>query len=335
MDTGTTAIARLVSGRRFMVTGAAGFIGSRLLSRLVECGAEHVVAVDRVPLGANPFTRVVDPSRVSEVPLSLGVCEAAELARSLDGVHAVFHLAAAKYHPHGEPTVEIVRSNVLGTAMLLDAARAARVSKVVFASSLYAYGRMKGEPFDESEHVRPCTVYGHSKWLGEEICRLQAGVASTALRYLFVYGPGQLPKHGYPSVVVKSFLRMLGGRRPVINGDGSQILDYVFVDDVVEATIRALRHEADGRTYNVGSGEGTSIRNLMAVMQDVAGFAGAPETGPSDQTAGTSRVARIDRIRDELGWIPTTSLRTGLDRTLESIRSHWEWYERERPGHVG
>ena len=81
----------------------------------------------------------------------------------------------------------------------------------------------------------------------------------TILRYMFVYGSGQSPKHGYPSVIVKNFLRMLKGQRPLIYGDGSQVLDYVFVDDVVEATILALRPEGDGHIYNVGSGESTSM----------------------------------------------------------------------------
>src|SRR5207247_1408803 len=84
------------------------------------------------------------------------------------------------------------------------------------------------------------------------------------LRYMFVYGPGQTPKHGYPSVIVKNFLRMLGGERPLIHGDGAQVLDYVFVDDVVAATILALAPAGDSRIYNVGSGEGTAIRGVVA-----------------------------------------------------------------------
>src|SRR5438046_5309568 len=91
---------------------------------------------------------------------------------------------------------------------------------------------------------------------------------------MFVYGPGQTPKHGYPSVIVKNFLRMLGGERPLIHGDGAQVLDYVFVDDVVAATILALAPAGDSRINNVGSGEGTAIRDVIALVRDVAAFCG-------------------------------------------------------------
>ena len=195
---------------------------------------------------------------------------------------------------------------------------------------------MRGEPLDEGERPAPRTVYGLSKRFGEELCGIGGGpvLRATVLRYMFVYGPGQTPKHGYPSVIVKNFLRMLGGERPLIHGDGAQVLDYVFVDDVVAATILALAPAGDSRIYNVGSGEGTAIRDVIALMRDVAGFAGEPLLAPPDATAGSSRVARIERIRGELGWAPTTDLRSGLARTLASIRQHPDWYLQGETSHV-
>jgi UDP-glucose 4-epimerase len=127
-------------------------------------------------------------------------------------------------------------------------------------------------------------------------------------------------------VIPKNFVRMLRREPPLIYGDGMQVLDYVFVDDAIEATLHALRPEADARLYNLGSGRGTSIRALISVMRELAGFPGEPEFGPPDATAGTSRVARIARIQNDLGWAPTTSRRDGLARTLASIRAHPEWY---------
>ena len=323
--------AALVSGKRLLVTGAAGFIGGRLLLRLTGLGAAHVVALDREPLAANPWLPAVDAPNTSSLRLALGACDTADLEHALRGVDAVFHLAAVKYRPDGEPVAEIVRTNALGTAQLVEACARAGVAKVVFASSLYAYGRMHGAPFDEAEGPTPHTVYGQSKRFGEELVAL---VRATTLRYMFVYGPGQAPKHGYPSVIVRSFVRMLAGRRPVVHGDGAQVLDYVFVDDAVDATIRALASAADGRIYNVGSGTGTSIRALVDQMRAIAGFAGAAETAPPDATAGTRRVARIDRIRRELGWRPATALADGLATTLASIRAHPERYAPEGPADV-
>ena len=316
-----------VADKRFLVTGAAGFIGNHLVRTLAAHGAREVRALDREPLAANPF--FVPAPGVTEIRLTLGDASTEALGDALDGVDAVFHLAAVKYRPRGEPLVDIVRTNALGTAALLEAATRAGVAKLVFTSSLYAYGRMRGGPLDEAETPAPCTAYGCSKRFGEELLAL-AGVRFTTLRYLFVYGPGQAPKHGYPSVIVKSFVRMLAGRPPIIYGDGAQVLDYVFVDDVVAATIRALAPEADGRVYNVGSGKGTAIRDLIGTMRDLAGFSGEPEFQPPDGTAGTSRVARIDRIRSDLGWSPRTPLRDGLAATLTSIRLHPGWYGREK-----
>jgi nucleoside-diphosphate-sugar epimerase len=330
MATTMLDVDSLVSGKRFMVTGAAGFIGGHLVAALGRLGAERIVALDREPLASNSFLRAAQPSNVNEVRLALGDTSPEALRPLLADVDAVFHLAAVKYRPDGEPLFDIMRSNVLGTAALLQALPGCRRSKLVFASSLYAYGRMRGEPFDEGEDARPSTVYGHSKRVVEDLLTLVNGGSSscgfTALRYMFVYGPGQSPKHGYPSVIVKNFSRMLSGQRPLIHGDGSQVLDYVFVDDVVQATIRALRPEGDGRIYNVGSGQGISIRELTTLMREVAGFGGDPEFLPPDRTAGTNRVARIERIRDDLGWGPVTPLRSGLGLTLASIRQHRDWY---------
>ena len=330
MGTNSPHLAPLVSGKRFLVTGAAGFIGGRLIATLAQLGADRVIALDREPLASNPFLGALETSRVSELRLALGEGPPGALRGQLRGIDGVFHLAAVKYRQQGEPLFEIVRSNVLGTAALVEACAEAGVPKVVVASSLYAYGRMRGRPFDEAEPAQPCTVYGHSKRLAEELVMLASSGSSlpkfTTLRYMFVYGPSQSPKHGYPSVIVKSFLRMLRGQPPLVHGDGSQVLDYVFVDDVVEATLRALSPEGDGHIYNVGSGEGTSILDLVSLMREVAGFAGEPEFAPPDRTAGTFRVAAIRRIRDDLGWAPVTPLRSGLTRTLASIRQHPEWY---------
>jgi len=316
----------LVSGKRLLVTGASGFIGGRLLLRLTQLGAAHVVALDREPPAANPWLATLHAPNTSSLRLALGACDMADLEHALRGVDAIFHLAAVKYRPDGEPVADIVRTNALGTAQLVEACARTGVAKVVFASSLYAYGRMHGAPFDEDDIPTPRTVYGQSKRFGEELVAL---VRATTLRYMFVYGPGQAPKHGYPSVIVKSFVRMLAGEPPVVHGDGAQVLDYVFVDDAVDATIRALASVGDGRVYNVGSGAGTSIRGLVAEMRAIAGFPGEAETAPPDATAGTRRVARVDRIRSELGWAPTTSLPAGLAATLASIRAHPERYERE------
>ena len=159
MEATTQDLAALVSARRVMVTGAAGFIGAHLVAALARLGAERVVALDREPLTANPLLRGLASPNVVQELVTLGDCTPDAIRRAVRGVDAVFHLAAVKYRPQGEPLVDLVRTNALGTAALVEACAEADVSKVVFASSLYAYGRMRGEPLDEGERPEPRTAY--------------------------------------------------------------------------------------------------------------------------------------------------------------------------------
>jgi UDP-glucose 4-epimerase len=165
-------------------------------------------------------------------------------------------------------------------------------------------------------------VYGISKLCGELLlAQATAGqpMRGDSLRYFFVFGPRQFSGTGYPSVIVKNFERIRTGQAPVILGDGSQRLDYVYVDDVVEATLRCMESPGSGRVFNVGSGVGTSIEALTATMLRVAGSSAKPRFEPPDWTAGSSRVANVDAIRTELRWQPRVTLEQGLRETWFSL----------------
>jgi UDP-glucose 4-epimerase len=143
-----------------------------------------------------------------------------------------------------------------------------------------------------------------------------------SLRLFFVYGPRQFAGTGYKSVIVKNFERIRAGQPPVIFGDGSQRLDYVFVDDVVDAMLRCMLAPESGRLLNLGSGVGTSIRELTGAMLEVAGSRLKPVHEPPDWTAGSSRVADISAVRAALAWTPRTPLPDGL-------RATWSWIQAE------
>jgi UDP-glucose 4-epimerase len=205
---------------------------------------------------------------------------------------------------------------------LFAAASRCGVKKIVFASSLYSYGRLAGPPCSETDPAQPTTVYGISKLCGELLlAQATAGQAmrGDSLRYFFVFGPRQFSGTGYPSVIVKNFERIRAGEAPVIFGDGSQRLDYVYVDDVVEATLRCMESAGSGRVFNVGSGVGTTIEALTAAMQRVAGSSAKPSHEPPDWTAGSSRVANIDAIRTALRWQPRVTLEQGLRETWSAL----------------
>jgi UDP-glucose 4-epimerase len=274
---------------------------------------------DRSNLGA-------EVDGVEVVKFTLGLDDPAVLAEKMAGVRFLFHLAAEKHNQSKDDPLAVFRANIDGTYTLLDAAARAGVEKVVFTSSLYAYGRMSGPPFVEDEVPRPRTVYGISKLCGEHLLehfRAERGLAYNVLRYLFVYGPRQYAGMGYKSVIVKNFERLLAGEPPIIYGDGLQALDYVFVDDVVDATIRALESDVVGETMNVGSGVATTVCDLIALMQSVAGSSLPARNDPPDWTAGSCRVGNVAKIERLLGWRARTGLRDGLEKTFR-------WMKEER-----
>ena len=309
----------VVRRRRIVVTGGAGFIGSHLVRALLEAGAAHVRVLDDLRCG-DPANLGQAAADVEIVRIRLGWDDP---TAHLAGAHAVFHLAAEKHNQSVGRPAELLRANVEGTHQLLAAAVGHGVAHVVFTSSLYVYGRMADPPCAERDCPRPTTVYGISKLAGEHLLGHFAahhGLRGTALRLFFVYGPRQLAGMGYKSVIVRTFERLLAGQPPTIYGDGTQALDYVYVDDVVDALLRALAPAAAGQVFNVASGTPVSVRHLVTAMTAVADAPGAPIFEPPDWTAGTSRSGSPARIAKVLGWRPRVELAEGLGRTLAWMR---------------
>jgi UDP-glucose 4-epimerase len=263
--------------------------------------------------------------QVEVVQYTLGESPRDMLKPALEGVTHLFHLAAEKHNQSKDSPARVYQSNIVGTHTLFEDAVAAGVKKIVFTSSLYAYGRTTGAPLAESEVPQPRTVYGISKLAGEHILAhfgQTRGVAWNVLRYLFVYGPKQFAGLGYKSVIMKNFERILSGEPPVILGDGKQELDYVFVDDVVEATLSAMESPVTNEVVNIASGHGTRIDELTEAMLRVSGSALRPTYGPADWTHGSCRVGNAERAAEVLGWRASTPLDDGLLRTFDWIRQN-------------
>jgi UDP-glucose 4-epimerase len=306
-----------ISGASVVVTGGCGFIGSHLVAELVRRGAGRIVVVDSLRYGDRANLGALS-ERVEIVKHTLGFDPRAELDGALEGAKFLFHLAAEKHNQSKDDPERVYRSNIEGTHTLYEAAVSAGVRKVVFSSSLYAYGRTSGGPLDETEIPRPHTVYGITKLAGEHILRFfekQHGLEHMVLRYLFVYGPKQYAGMGYKSVIMKNFERLIAGQPPTVYGDGKQALDYVFVDDVVDATIRALEHDASGDVVNIGSGVATPVEALIDLMIDVVGRPLEKLYEPPDWTHGSHRVGNPERAARVLDWRAVTPVRDGLERT--------------------
>lgn len=302
-----------------VVTGGAGFIGSHIASRLHRSGQATKV-IDSLKYGT--WQNVLGGlDAKSLVKADLATLSVDEMARELTGCDVLFHFAAEKHNNAINDPQRVIDANITATARLFEAAGQAGVRKVIFASSLYAYGRLAGGAMRETDVAAPSTVYGVAKLAGEGLLREAGhrhGFEHLTLRLFFVYGPRQFAGMGYPSVIVRNFARILQGEPPVIFGDGRQVMDYVFIDDVVAAVMAAANTAISNEVINIGSGQGTSIRLLTETMLSIAGSGLNPVHAEPDWTAGTVRVSDPGKAKKLLGFSAETKLELGLDRV-------WSW----------
>jgi UDP-glucose 4-epimerase len=295
-----------------LVTGGCGFIGSHLVEKLLTYQPKRIIVLDSLEFGIQ--SNLPQSPLIDVIKYRLGFDDATRLDSYLSDTQFVFHLAAEKYNQSVQEPERIIRANIIGTEQLLAACGRQKIKKFIFTSSLYAYGRMHGSPFSETEPLEPSTVYGISKVAGEHLVHTYASnylFDSSILRLMFTYGPRQYANLGYKSVIVKSFQRILNGLPAQICGDGLQVLDYVYVTDVVNALILAAELNGGNTVLNVGSGCGTSINSVIKSILEICSCPLAPEFISADRTAGTSRVADIQMITS-LGWKPKTLLKEGL-----------------------
>ncbi len=309
---------------RILVTGAAGFIGSNLVDRLLDDDHE-VVGVDNLSRG----TRANLPDSELGAGRGFSFIEAdvtdPAFVETVDDVEVICHLAAQiDVRASVRDPIEDARLNVLGTINVLEAARKAGVRKVVFTSSGGAiYGEPERMPVDETTPTNPLSPYAASKVCGETYLGMYHalyGLETTALAPSNVYGPRQDP-FGEGGVVAIFGNALLRGRSATIFGDGSAVRDYVFVDDVTDAFARALGDLGDGRRFHVGTGVGTSVRELHSAIAAAAGAADKPVFGTARLGELQAIVLNANAARDRLGWLPQTPLTDGIMKTLDWIRS--------------
>jgi UDP-glucose 4-epimerase len=296
-----------------IVTGAAGFIGAHLVESLVADGTS-VVGIDDERTGDWSRLRV----SCTELRRDLTTFSDSEFDELVRDADVVFHLAAEKYNSSKATPERVIDTNVAATSRLFAAA-AANDARVVFTSSLYAYGSRGPHAMAETDVLEPNTVYGASKAMGEYLLRSAArdrGLGWAVARLFFVYGPNQFAEGGYKSVIVKNFERLRQGLPPIIVGDGEQQLDYVYVDDVVDALKQLAHPRHDGMILNLGTGRGISINEITGLMSALAGYDGPLEWAPPDWTAGSRRVADVARALEVLKWAPR-SVEEGLIQVWE------------------
>jgi len=303
---------------RILVTGGAGFIASHVVDAFVEGGHDVLVADD---LSTGRRANLNTGAAFEEVDIATAAFDAVMERFRPEVIN--HHAAQISVRESVADPAEDARRNVLGTANMLEAARRHGCEHVIYASSGGAiYGEPKDLPADESTPIAPVSPYGLSKYVAElygEYFRRSHGLVFTALRYANIYGPRQDP-HGEAGVVAIFSGQMLSNETPTINGDGSQVRDYVYVGDVVRANVTALQQRKDG-AFNIATGVPTSVNDLFAQIKELTGYADEAKHGPAK--AGDAQAVYLDAslARSELGWAPAVTLREGLGETVAYFRS--------------
>ncbi len=309
------------SNTTYLVTGGAGFIGSHMVEALVRQG--HAVrVVDDFSTGKRenlaPLQDRIDLHEVS-------VTDRAALDEAMRGVDYVFHLAALASVPRSvKDPVANNRVNVDGTLNVLLAARDAGVRRVTYAGSSSAYGNIESEFKREDMAPCPLSPYAVAKLAAEYYCQAFTevyGLETVIVRYFNVFGPRQDPHSAYAAVIPKFMMAMLGGQRPMVEGDGLQSRDFTYIDNVVHGTLLAAHTPGvAGQTFNIACGDRIDLLEMIALLNDILGTAIEPEfVAPRPGDVRHSR-ADIGKARELLGYAPVVSFREGLARTLA-------WYE--------
>lgn len=300
---------------RALVTGAAGFIGSHLAAALLDRGAEvtgldgftdyyprSVKEANLAPLRARPGFRVVDDR-----------LERADLARLLDGVTHVFHLAAQAgvRKSWGRDFRTYVVDNIEATQALLEALKGRPLQRLVYASSSSVYGDRVAIPMKEDALPQPVSPYGVTKLAAEQLCALYQinyGVPAVSLRYFTVYGPRQRPDMAF-----HRFIRAaLVGAPITLYGDGEQTRDFTYVRDAVAATMTAGDQGVAGRVYNIGGGARVTVNHVLDLITRITGRRLDIRREPAQKGDMRDTYADTSLARADLGFAPSASLEEGL-----------------------
>lgn len=309
-----------LSASRVLITGGSGLIGSHIADQLV-CGTNpEIVVFDNFVRGrrenlswamANGNVRIVEGD----------IRDTKALQEAMRGIDLVFHQAAIRITQCAEEPRLALEVLADGTFNVLEAAVAAKVKKVVAASSASIYGLAEDFPTAEKHHpYANRTLYGAAKAFNEGLLRSfndMYGLSYVALRYFNVYGPRMDIYGAYTEVLIRWMERISAGKPPLIMGNGQQTMDFIYVEDIARANILAAQSAVTDEVFNVASGVETSLNDLAAALLKVMGSDLQPEYGPERKVNAVSRrLADIDNARLKIGFEAKVSLEEGLRRLV-------------------
>lgn len=312
---------------KYLVTGGAGFIGSNIVDELIRRGHE-VTVLDDLSSGKTANLELV----ASRVRFIRGTITDLDTAKSAcEGVDYVIHLAARTSVPKSvKDPIETNQVNIGGTLNVLVAARDAEVKRIVYAASSAAYGETPTLPKVETMQAEPISPYGVTKYVGELYARVFGkvyGLEFACLRYFNVFGPRQDPASAYSGVLSQFMLAVLQGRSPVIYGDGEQSRDFIYIENVVDLTLRAAETRgASGVVLNGGTGQRITLNEVVRQLGELTGRKIVANYAPPREGDIRDSQADISLARQTLGYEPRVQFSEGLRRT-------WEWYQQHYSTH--
>ena len=315
-----------IQGKKFVVIGGAGFIGSHTVDHLLGQDVAEVVVYDNLVRGSldNLADALADP-RVRLFEAGGDICQTDVLGQAIKGANGVFHFAALwLLHCQDYPRAAF-DVNIRGTFNVIEACAANGVERLVYSSSASVYGEAEDELLTEDHAFNNTTFYGATKIAGEAMARAwhhRYGLPYVGLRYMNVYGSRQDYKGAYVAVIMKMLDAIDRGEPIRIFGDGAQAYDFVNVADCAAANVQAMKAETVDRFYNVGTGIRTSIKDLALLLRQLAGTDVSVEYVPEGVTFVRSRIGCTKRAAQEIGF----KAKVGLE---EGLRGLIEWRKRD------
>lgn len=305
----------------FLVTGGAGFVGSHIVEALVKRG-DRVRVIDNLDTGKRQNLAHL-PERVELVIADIN--DTAALAKAMTGCQVVFHQAALASVPRSiDDPLATHATCATGTLNVLNCARQSGIRRVVYAASSSAYGDQPAPRKIETALPSPLSPYAAAKLAGELYCQAfwhSFGLETVCLRYFNVFGPRQDPSGPYAAVIPLFIQAVLSGNRPTIFGDGRQTRDFTYVENVVHANLlAAVASDAAGMIFNVGSGEPTTLLDLLTELNSLMGTNIEPIFAAARVGDVRDSLAEISLAKQVLGYQPIRDMRTGLRQTVEFYR---------------
>ena len=328
-----------LAGKRVLILGGLGFIGSNLAHRMIEAGA-RVTVYDALiePYGGNLFN--VDSIARKIRIVRKDIRDEKALADAVRGQDLIFNFAAQVSYIDSlkDPFLDL-DINVRSHLLLLELCRRENPgARIFFASSRFVYGKNKKRVVSETEHPKPLNMYGIHKLACEHYLELYArefGISSVALRIMNPYGPRQQMKHSKYSLVGWFIRQAMEGKTIRIFGDGRQKRDYIFIDDLVDAFMRVARKELKGfHCFNVGTGTGVEFRRMVEIIVDAVGkgrVEHVPWPANYEKIETGSFIADTGRLVRLTGWKPRFPIEKGIARTYRYYREHRGHYWQDPP----